>query len=544
MKKHVLIVIALVCLVFTSAIVFLPRVSAGEYDQYAIYYDNKSTGYSGYIINNTPYLPVSMIGSYANNSGITVDSTNMKLNINLSSQNILLGDDQITNFVKANAGTVYIPLRKIEDTICFPLNTTEQFFKLGYSVAGSRIKLREYSGTDKIAKVNVSSAEAVTSLLTGSGEKIQLDYNETVRVLAETGNFYKIETNDVDEAYTYKNNITISELNLAELDFYSPKRTKFKQTTGKINLAWQYVSTLTPEAPTKYAGLDILAPTWFDLIVNGSGNIENNGDKGYTDTCHKNGYMVWSTITNNMSTKGSTVFTTQVFNDQTMLYKSIAQYLFYACLYDVDGINIDYEDVIDGDAANLVQFTKLLRTFTERQGLNLSIDTTIPASWTIEYDRDALAEYVDYIAIMTYDEHYSGSKTPGSISSLPWTEKAVQNTIAEGVPANQILMGIPLYTRVWCMNTDGTIASNKSATMTWVNDMLSSKDLNPAYLNDVGQNYVEYTEGNTTAKIWIEDSTSIKNRLEIVENYNLAGGACWQYSQAVPEIWNVFSNYK
>ncbi|MBN7772158.1 glycosyl hydrolase family 18 protein [Clostridium aminobutyricum] len=544
MKKHTVVVITLICLLFTSVAAFSLRAWASEYDPYSIYYNSKSTGYTGYIINNTPYLPIAMIGNYAKNSGISVDSANKKLNINLSSEKILLGDDQITNFVKSNAGTVYIPLRDIEGSLYFPLNTTEQFFKLSYSISGSKIKLKEYSGTDKVAKVNTSSADAVTSLLNGSGEKVQLDYDETVMILGETGNFYKIATNDVDEAYTYKNNITISQIDLASYDFYAPKKDKFKQGSQKINLAWQYVSSFTPEAPQKYAGLDILAPTWFDLIVNGSGNVENNGDKGYTDTCHKNGYMVWSTITNNMSTKGSTAFTTQVFNDQNMLYKSIAQYLFYACLYDVDGINIDYEDVVDADAANLVHFTKTLRAFTDRQGLTLSIDTSIPASWTIEYDRDALAKYVDYIAIMSYDEHYSGSKTPGSVASLPWAEKAIKNTIAEGVPANKILMGMPLYTRVWCMNSDGSLASNKSATMTWVNNMLSTSGRTPTYLSDVGQNYIEYADGNTTAKIWIEDSTSISNRLKLVQRYNLAGGACWQYSQGAPEIWAIFNNYK
>lgn len=544
MKKRTVILVTLICLLFTSINTFFWQVWASDYQPYSIYYNSKSTGSTGYIINNTPYLPITMIGNYAKNSGISVDSVNKKLTIDLSKENILLGDDQITNFVKSNGGIVYIPLREIEGNYYFPLNTTGQFFKLSYNISGSKIKLKEYTGTDKIAKVNTSHADAVTSLMNGSGENVQLDDGETVMILGETGNYYKIATNDVDEAYTFKNNVTISEINLASYDFYAPKKEKYKQGSQKINLAWQYVSSFTPDAPQKYAGLDILAPTWFDLIVDGSGNVENNGDKGYTDTCHKNGYMVWSTITNNMSTKGSTAFTTQVLSNQNMLYKSIAQYLFYACLYDVDGINIDYEDVVDADADGLVNFTKTLRAFTDRQGLNLSIDTSIPASWTIEYDRDALAKYVDYVAIMSYDEHYAGSKTAGSVASLPWVEKAVKATISEGVPANKILMGIPLYTRVWCVNSDGTLASNKSATMTWVNNMLSTSGLKPTYQSSVGQNYIEYADGKTTAKIWIEDSTSIANRLKLVQQYNLAGGACWQYSQGVPEIWSVFNSYK
>lgn len=102
--------------------------------------------------------------------------------------------------------------------------------------------------------------------------------------------------------------------------------------------------------------------------------------------------------------------------------KTAAQYLFYSCLYDVDGINIDYEDVTDNDAAGLTAFTALMRSYTERQGLNLSIDTLIPEPWTIEYDRAALSKYVDFLAVMTCDEHYSSSPAAGSIASLPWVE--------------------------------------------------------------------------------------------------------------------------
>jgi len=403
MKKKVLVFTFIFMMISSNALLFL-SFSANDADLYRINFNNKSTGFYGYYIKNTPYLPVSIIGSYASNPGIIVDTANQRLNINLAVQNIMMADEQTTNFIKTYAGTVYIPLIKIDDNLYFPLNTTQQFFKISYNVSGNEINLRAYSGK-------------------------------------------------------------VSNIDLASLDFYAPKKNKWKQGASKINLAWQYVDNVTPEAPPKYNGLDIISPTWFHLITNGDGSVENNGDKGYTDVCHEKGYMVWATITNNMSTKGSTNFTTQTFSNAALLNRSVAQYIFYSCLYDVDGINIDYEDVIDSDAAGLVNFTRIMRDYTERQGLVLSIDTLIPKPWTIEYDRKALAKYVDYLAVMTYDEHYSSSPQPGSISSIPWTEQAIKDTIAEGVPASQILLGVPLYTRVWCIDSDGKIVSNKSASM-------------------------------------------------------------------------------
>lgn len=543
MKKKIISVFIVFCMLITGInsglLLWLPAFGADD-DSYPLYFNNKTISQRGYYINNTPYLPISVIGTYAKNPGITVDQTNKRLIINLSSQNIMMADDATTNFVKAYAGNVYIPLREINKELYFPLNTTEQFFKLSYTVSDNGIRMRAYSGTDKIAKINQSGVQAVSSLLEGEGDTVVLSLGETVFISGETDNYYKISADNGDTVYVMKDYVTISEIDLSQIDFYAPKKTKFKRGSERISLAWEYVNTITPSAPAiKHDGLDILSPTWFDLITDGDGSVENNGDKGYTDSAHSNGYMVWATITNNMSTKGSTAFTTKTFNNSGLLNKSVAQYIFYASLYDVDGINIDYEDVADSDAAGLVAFTALVRNYTEKQGLILSIDTLIPRPWTAEYDRAALSKYVDYLAVMTYDEHYSGSPAAGSIASLPWVEDAVEATL-EDVPASKLLLGVPLYTRIWTVDSTGKIISNPSAKMPAVRSTVESNNLTPVWLSKEKQYYVEYANGSNTSKVWIEDSRSIANRLDLVRKHNLAGAACWQLSQGEDSIWHVF----
>ena len=376
-----------------------------------IYFENKRLSEMGYIINDTPYIPLTTVERYGDTSHIFIDKTAKKICIDLSKQNIIMADDATTNFLKTYGGTVYIPLKTIEDQLYVPLNTMEQFIKLSYSLSSNGIKLFAYSGSEKIAKVNRDHTEGIPSLsvLETPADPFVLSKGEIVFIKGETDNYFKIETQEGFLGYVMKSQITISDLDLSKVDFYAQKKDKFIRGSEKINLVWQYVNTVTPPAPTtKTRGIDILSPTWFDLIVDGNGAVENNGDLGFTHKAHKNGYAVWATITNNMGVKGSTVYTSTVFSNSRLLNKTVAQYIFYACLYDVDGINIDYEQVLDSDRAGLTAFTALLRTYTERQGLNLSIDTLIPKPWTVEYDRRSLAKYVDFVAVMTYDEHYGG----------------------------------------------------------------------------------------------------------------------------------------
>ena len=144
---------------------------------------------------------------------------------------------------------------------------------------------------------------------------------------------------------------------------------------------------------------------------------------------------------------------------------------------------------------------------------------------------------------MSYDEHYAGSTIPGSVSSLPFVIDAIEGCLEEGVPPEKLLMGVPLYTRVWVVDGNGKIISNTAVTMTRMNEILLENNLTPTYLSKEMQNYVEYQTSSGTAKVWIEDSTSITNRLSLVSTYDIAGSACWQFSQGTSEIWQLFDRY-
>lgn len=540
-KKHTAIILVL-CLVLC----LIPSgfASADGWDEYDVYLDGNETRFTGYYAKGNVYLPIKMIGEYFENNCISdIDTKEMKLYIDLSRANILMADDETTAFVKNNAGIVYIPLKSLNGEICFSMNVMQQFFHTGYSVSGDDIKLKSIDGSVQIARIGSEHADAACSLFSSGNTKSDtVTYNsgDMVFIEGETANYYKISDFNDNIGYILKSDVIVEDIDLSSIDFYAPRQTKFKQAAGqKINLAWQYISNVSPEAPASTDGIDIMAPTWFRLIVDGEGSIENIGDRGYTDLCHDNGFMVWATITNNFS--GS--MTTTLFNNNSMQDKAIAQFLFYSCLYDVDGINIDFESVKDADADGLTAFTAQMRKYTEKQGLVLSIDTMVPKPWNAEYDRDALSEYVDYLAVMSYDEHYAGSKIPGSVSSLPFVIEAIEGCLDEGVPAEKLLMGVPLYTRVWVVGSNGSIISNGAVTMTRMEEILRENNLAPTYLSREMQNYVEYQTSKGTAKVWIEDETSITNRLSLVSEYDLAGSACWQYSQGTDDIWEVFDRY-
>ena len=118
-----------------------------------------------------------------------------------------------------------------------------------------------------------------------------------------------------------------------------------------------------------------------------------------------------------------------------------------------------------------------------------------------------MANFADYIVIMGYDEHYKGSDA-GSVSSIPWVTEGVESTLKE-VPADQIILGMPFYTRIWELTPkedDDAVTDTEDQSKYTVASQVYSMDAAAAQLatnnataaldEESGQNYAEWSVSN------------------------------------------------
>ena len=551
MKRFFTVTMCL-ALIISGAFLFSPSGKyshAAEAESYIINYDGSYAGGYAFKFNGSFYIPEGMINtSCFVNKAVSVDQEKHYLMVDSSALDIELADSELSEYVKKYAGAIGFPMRKFQDIYCFPLEAVAGIFRLDYSFNGSSLELAKAGGELKSASVN-TDCKAISSLIdksknVGYGKEIELTKGSRVYLLGEYGNLCRIRTSDGDYAYTRKSNLKELSSEAASMNIYAPKKDKsIHAEDGSLTVAWENTSREIPghlSVPEKQNGLEILAPVWMRLRVDGEGFVENFCDAAYVKKAHENGYKVWATVNNNMTQKGSTKSTTAIFNDENALKRSVAQYIIYAAIYGLDGLNIDYEDLPDADAASYVAFIKELRSLSERQGLVLSVDVAIPSQWSLEYDRKGLSQYVDFVAVMSYGEHHSANSGIGPIASREWVDKVVNDCLAEGVPASKLMLGIPTYAYVWVTDdADGKIIEISAVSMNWVEKTLREKNLSPKYLSDLEQNYIEYPGQNagTTCRIWIEDEKTLEMRREIMLKYGLAGAAVWQYSYSADYVW-------
>ena len=128
----------------------------------------------------------------------------------------------------------------------------------------------------------------------------------------------------------------------------------------------------------------------------------------------------------------------------------------------------------------------------------------------------------------------------GSVSSLPFVQKGVEDTLKE-VPAEKVICALPLYTRLW-KSSNGTLDS-EIYSMPQTTAFMQEHSLTPQWLEEVGQNYVEVVIEGVTNQIWIEDGASLRVKLDAIKTSGLKGVAFWKLGRESTDVWNVISSY-
>lgn len=365
-----------------------------------------------------------------------------------------------------------------------------------------------------------------------------------VRFWSEQEGWYAAQTASGQLGFVPKKDVVVSGLEkVEEKPSAEEPFVPWERQGRKINLTWEAVYSANPDTSKigDLQGVNVVSPTWFELS-DGTGKIRSNADAGYSAWAKSKGMQVWGLFSNGFEPER----THAALSTYETRLSMIEQLLAYAKAFKLQGINIDFENVYTKDKDNLVQFVREMTPLLHEANLVVSIDVTPKSTtemWSMFLDRGRLGEAVDFMMVMAYDEHWASSPVSGSVSSLPWAENTIRRILEEdGVPASKLILGMPLYSRVWTEEPDGkggVKVSSKTIDMTNAQKTVKEKKLKPVLSEETGQHYVEYKEGNALKRIWLEDATSIQARAALAVKYDLAGAASWRRGFETSDIWGM-----
>lgn len=519
----------------------------------AIIYNNQLIDAKGKLINNEIYLSYDIVQTYinprfywdANENILRYTTADSLISVNAESSEYFIGKsaqsfDNV--IVKADASTAYISIRFLKQYSNMQYEYYPEPNRVVITTAWG-----DYTAASVKKNTEIRYQGGIKSPILAEVEK-----GQELIILEPDETWTKVSTQDGCIGYIKSKSLGNSSVKTITSDFEEETFTHITKPY-KINMAWHQVTA--PAANDNVAslvqktkGINVLSPTWFYLNDN-NGNIASLASSSYVEYCHQNAIEVWALVSNLENKEASAA---EVLSHTSKRDNLVNNIISAAIQYDLDGINIDFETLNENAVGDsFIQFIRELSLKCANNGIVLSVDNYVPSAYTAFYNRAEQALFADYIIIMAYDEHYAGSEEEGSVASLNFVTSGVENTLKE-VPADQIILGMPFFARVWSLTPqteDETAAeidyklSSYAAGMTEIQKLINVNGLEPIWLDDIGQYYVEYEKESVIYKIWIEDANSLEKKLSVLNSYELAGGSFWKLGLEDSLVWDTIIKY-
>ncbi len=235
-----------------------------------------------------------------------------------------------------------------------------------------------------------------------------------------------------------------------------------------------------------------------------------------------------------------------------------------------DGLDIDWEYPQANEDNNYIQLLAQLRTqinqASQNDGKQYLLTTALSGSpyqlSASDYggnpydfspqDLKATSDYVDFINVMSYDYHGPWENTTNHQSALYKstndntynaakvnTNWAIQHYLSAGVPATDIVLGIPLYGRTW---TGVNAGSNNglfqqgtgSSELTYreLYNLLGTNGYQSFWDNSAKVPYIYSSQ--TKVFSTYENNQSILGKTDYVKQQGLGGAFFWEITQDLP----------
>lgn len=492
------------------------------------------------IENNIIYLSKADISNFFDKY-IYEDEENNQIITTYEKKSAAIGFEENVITINGSDKKIYAHAIKKGETVYLPISEMKDVYDIEISnIEETKVVTMDSLDREQKKAIVTSdvSVKASTNFISKTVDRIKK--GETVIVVSSKDGYTRIRTEDGKLGYIKSNKLE-NEFTVRE------SMEEEKQIEGKINLTWDYFSeygSAPDRSGTTIEGVNVVSPSFFYLDKNGNLR-ENVGSEGqaYIEWAHKNGYKVWSMLSNAEAATENLSITSKIMNSYELRQKLIESIVDKCVKYDLDGINVDFENMKQEDKDMYSRFIIELSPRLKEIGLVTSVDVTAPdggETWSLCFDRNVIGDVADYIVFMAYDQYGVSSTKPGTTAGYDWVKLSLNKFLkTEEIESEKIILAVPFYTRAWTTDSDDKIVSKNTVSMKKIDEVIPD-GVDKKWDDDLKQNYVEYADGENKKQIWIEDIESLKAKISLITENNLAGVASWKKDMETDDVWEMF----
>jgi peptidoglycan-N-acetylglucosamine deacetylase len=282
--------------------------------------------------------------------------------------------------------------------------------------------------------------------------------------------------------------------------------------------------------------LNMVLPQWFFINPN-TESLEIKIDTAALALMKKGKVKILPVLTNLNTAKGDDNWDNEllkkVLGNVEKRKKLIADISTALSKYQFEGINIDFEEWDAFSAKYVLDFQKQLYDTLHVQNKIVSQDL-LPLEEG-EAEAIKLADYNDYVFLMAYNQHWSGSAS-GEICEQRWVEKVLDQATKK-IQSEKIILCLAGYGYDWKEGSEGVVVKYPEA----LSLALNSKaviDFN----DDTYNSYFEYTDQDSAYhEVYFVDAASTFNTMRLADEMETGGTALWRLGSEDERMWTFYN---
>ncbi len=526
-------------------------------DEYSITLNNAVQNFKGITSDGHIYIDTENVAKYIN-SRFYWDSNELVFIYTKATEIIKAYPGEEKYYIDgAPVSMDHAPVKKINDTVYVSAEYIQKFTQCELEIYNepNRIVVTTTWGEQPVATVE---DETAMRLLGGPRSEIlrYLEADEEVVVLQmeDDWSWCNVATKDGYVGWMEKEHLGKQTTKTTKAPAFEEDEFTYIKEDGRICLAWHQVTNYDAssvgslkQALNNTQGITIISPTWF-YMSDTEGNLGSIANYDYIAYAHEVGLKVWAVFQNVLQPGGTPNGnqTDKVLSYTSKREKLVSQVVEQVLTLGIDGINLDFEMILEDAGDNYIQFVRELSVACRENGICFSIDNYVPL-YTRHYNRAEQAVFADYLVIMGYDEHGKFSTEAGPVASIPFVREGIEETLEIiGGDSSKVINGIPFYVGLWETGPNNYLHYDDVVMSDAASYLLKYPDKTERYYDEeLGYNYGQYTSpiNDLTYKIWLEDATSVEQKMKLIQEYDLAGVACWKLQQETADVWPIISSY-
>ncbi|MBA2250122.1 MAG: glycosyltransferase [Chitinophagaceae bacterium] len=319
---------------------------------------------------------------------------------------------------------------------------------------------------------------------------------------------------------------------------------KLPYIRGAFYTPWN-ANTSLPDLIKNGNKFNTIFPEWFFIDTLNNGKLNVRIDTAGLYTMRQKNLRILPILNNFHTGKGfEGKLVHSILNDTIKRNRFIAQLVDTLNFYHLQGINVDFEELIEPTNAPLTLFQKKL--YETLHPLNMTVTMDVVPN-NNDYDYKNLATNNDYVILMAYDQ-YNNSTGPGPISAQKWVEEAL-DFMATKIDPEKVILGIGGIGYDWSNRKGDTTLA-----YTYNDAINKAKILGAQILYDnnsynLHYNYIaEQINDKDSLKVdkiqhevWFTDAATTFNLLRFSDEYATAGTVLWRLGSEDSRMWDYYN---